>query len=61
MNSILGRIIPEGEKVDPTDAYGSPVRIVTEQSKPDKQDRIWDNVVDVLPAPSTQTASSVFG
>lgn len=61
MNAIVGREIAEGEKLDPEDQYGAPCRIVTEQSAPDKQDRIWDNVVDVLPAPSQQTAASVFG
>lgn len=61
MNSLVGRDIAEGEGVDPETMYEAPCRIVTEQSQPDSQDRVWDNVVDVLPAPSKHTAANVFG
>jgi hypothetical protein len=61
MNSLIGREIPEGEKVNPETLYGVAARVVTEQSQPDSQNRVWDNVVDVLPAPSQHTAANVFG
>jgi hypothetical protein len=60
-NALVDRQIEEGEKLDPETLYGTQCRIVTEQSAPDAQGRIWDNVVDVLPAPSRTTAAEVFG
>jgi len=59
--ALVGRNVEEGEKVDPTTLYGTACRVVTEQSAPDSQGRVWDNVVDVLPAPSKTTAAAVFG
>jgi hypothetical protein len=59
--ALLGRNVEEDEKVDPEDLFGTSCRIVTEQSPPDSQGRVWDNVVDVLPAPSKTSAADVFG
>lgn len=59
--ALIGRQVEDGEKINPEDLYGYDCRVVTEQSAPDSQDRIWDNVVDVLPAPSKTTAQAVFG
>jgi hypothetical protein len=59
--ALVGRNIEDGENINPEDLFGSPCRVVTEQSSEDSQGRVWDNVVDVLPAPSNTTASAVFG
>jgi len=61
MISISGRSFAPDEDVESEDYIGFACRVITSQSKPDSQGRIWDNVVDVLPSPSSQSAGNVFG
>ena len=60
MVAIAGREFAAEEGLDTDDLSQSPCRIITEQSPSKKDDRIFDNVVDVLPAPTSVTAASVF-
>lgn len=48
VTAITGKSYGDGEMLDTDDLIGMPCRIVTKHSKPDKFDRIWVNVGNVL-------------
>lgn len=58
--AIAGREFEIDEEFDSDDYIGYPCRIIVEES-PDSQGRIWNNVVEVLPSPSSVSAKDVFG
>lgn len=59
--AIAGREFEIDEELETEDFYGYPCRIIVEEGTPDAQGRVWNNVVEVLPSPSSVSAADVFG
>ena len=61
MVAIAGREFEPDEQLETEDYYGYPCRIIIEEGLPDANGKIWNNVVEVLPSPSSVSAKDVFG